>query len=606
VAFVTALMVVLALAIPFTGVATATHGAGDPTVVQVTPETDSAVVGACNPFTVQAFGGNNNAQPAEDETIDIQATQSDTDTIADLRINFCDPNTGSQVSQTATPGTPGQLSNGAAAAGSDCDDNVGGGGNDNTANCSGAQVGTETPARINGECFTNSSGQCTFGVQSNEAGTMNITVFFETDGDNAQEAGEPFDTATKTWTGGGASAARNISCTPATDTNPEGSRHEFQCTVTDASGNALPGLTVQFDVTAGPNAEEQGVQTCPTTTNQQGSTPVANEPAGSETGTGTDECAYTDAGPNVATSPPGTDTITAFINQGQQPGQPAPTTGPDAGEPQTTIQKTWVGQGRTIDCEPETATNPVGTSHTITCTVRDAQGNAVPGVDVDFSQIAGPGTLTSDTTNVETDSQGRSTVTVATTTFDAAGTTTVRGAIDQADPQAGAACTQAAGTPTGAPAGACTDDVQKTWTRTGAQCNDGVDNDGDGRVDFGQDPGCADINDTTESPDPDPEAVRVASNVTIRNDRNDNAFKGAVGSSRKACQVGRTVLLKKKGRGTVGQDTTNQAGNWSVGNRGRRGRYWAIATRDTATARNGTPLICLRDRSVTIKVGRRG
>ena len=40
------------------------------------------------------------------------------------------------------------------------------------------------------------------------------------------------------------------------------------------------------------------------------------------------------------------------------------------------------------------------------------------------------------------------------------------------------------------------------WTITApAQCSDTVDNDGDGRIDYGRDPGCTSASDTTESPD---------------------------------------------------------------------------------------------------------
>jgi hypothetical protein len=619
VAFVTALMVVLALAIPFTGVATANHGNTAITQVTIDPRTDSALTGQCNQFTVTARSGN---ATAEGETIDITANQSDTnDTIQDLQISFCDPVTGAVVQQTASPGGAGQTSTGAQAAGTDCDDDalIGGTPNRNGGACNNQPGNAEAPAEIHGECLTTSSGTCTFGVTSNEAGTMTVVVFAETvTNNNRRDTNEPFDSATKTWTAGGPEAARSVACTPATDSNPEGSRHEFQCTVTGDNGAIIPGVTVMFDVTAGPNAEEVGPTACPTATNQQGSTPAANEPAGQETGTATDECAYTDPGPNVTTSPPGTDTITAFVNQSTKAGQPAATNGPDAGEPQTTIQKTWTGPGRVLDCEPETATNQVGTSHVVTCTVRDASGNPVSGVDVSFTE-SGPGSISSTGTTpnppggaqtYRTNSSGQVQVTVQTNAGEATGTQTITGTIT--GPTGGVndptvECGRPAGQPTGAAAGACSDSVTKTWTaQTGPQCNDGVDNDGDGRIDFGQDPGCADISDTTESPDPDPEPVRVASNVTIRNDRNDNAFKGSVGSSRKACQVGRQVVLKRRGDGTVGRDTTNRSGNWRIANDGRRGRYSAVARRSTATARNGTPLICLGDRSPTIKVGRRG
>ncbi len=144
------------------------------------------------------------------------------------------------------------------------------------------------------------------------------------------------------------------------------------------------------------------------------------------------------------------------------------------------------------------------------------------------------------------------------------------------------------------------------------QCSDDVDNDGDGLVDAA-DPGCRDRqgnynpNDNDET-DVERQTRRVATTLTIRYNRASGKFKGAVGSARKRCQTRRFVTLKKKRSGrnrTVGSDNSNRFGNWSVRKRRARGRFYAVVSRVVRTARNGDRLICLRDRSVTIRVRRR-
>lgn len=153
--------------------------------------------------------------------------------------------------------------------------------------------------------------------------------------------------------------------------------------------------------------------------------------------------------------------------------------------------------------------------------------------------------------------------------------------------------------------------VQKRVTGEGGggtnpACSDGVDNDGDGQVD-GNDPGCSGPNDTTEGDGGTGggEKIRVATNLTIRYDAEANAFKGAAGSSRKRCQRGRLVRVKKIVPGpnrTIGRDRTNKFGNWRVDKRRVNGRYYAVVTKKKFTLPSGDILVCQRDRSVIIKL----
>jgi len=107
----------------------------------------------------------------------------------------------------------------------------------------------------------------------------------------------------------------------------------------------------------------------------------------------------------------------------------------------------------------------------------------------------------------------------------------------------------------------------------------------------------------TTTPDGGDERVETA--VTIRYNRKGRAFKGQVAADRNQCSRARLVKLKKKGKGTVGQDTTNDRGNWSVRKRRARGRFTAVAPRKIFTAANGVRVICEFDASPTIRVGRR-
>jgi hypothetical protein len=93
--------------------------------------------------------------------------------------------------------------------------------------------------------------------------------------------------------------------------------------------------------------------------------------------------------------------------------------------------------------------------------------------------------------------------------------------------------------------------------------------------------------------------------LTIRYDRDANQFKGAASARKRNCQRGRLVTLKKHTPGpnrSVGTDTTNRAGNWSMRKRVRRGRFYGIAAKKRYTDRRGNTVVCLRDKSVTIKV----
>jgi Big-like domain-containing protein len=114
-------------------------------------------------------------------------------------------------------------------------------------------------------------------------------------------------------------------------------------------GNPTSGVTVRFSVTG--SVTTSG----PATTNASG------------------QATFCYTGPTL----PGADAITAFADTNND--------GVQGAEPSGAATKTWVaGAPATLTLTPATATNPVGTSHTVTATVKDAFGNPTPGITVRF------------------------------------------------------------------------------------------------------------------------------------------------------------------------------------------------------------------------------
>jgi hypothetical protein len=192
-----------------------------------------------------------------------------------------------------------------------------------------------------GSCTTDANGQCSFTYTGpNVAGEDLITGCVDTNRDGDVDPGEPCGTATKTW------VVPVVVLTPPTATNVVGSSHTVTATVTVA-GQPAPGFTVYFTVTGAVSA----TGSCTTDANGQ--------------------CTFTYTGPNVA----GTDLITGCVDTNRDGDI-------DPGEPCGTATKTWVIP--VVVLTPPTATNVVGSSHTVTATVTVADQPA-PGFTVYFT-----------------------------------------------------------------------------------------------------------------------------------------------------------------------------------------------------------------------------
>jgi Ca2+-binding RTX toxin-like protein len=253
-----------------------------------------------------------------------------------------------------------------------------------------------------------------------------------------------------------------LDCNPETDTNPTGTAHVITCTATNAQGQNVGGAQIDVEATGTndpDNADSPASPdfTCTTANNGTCSITHGTGGVGTTAAAGTTTYrAWIDVDSNNATGGPD---LTEAQAEATTPGATAE---PDATD---VVTKTWVANDtRTLDCEPETATNAINTQHTVTCTARNSAGQPVAGEAVTFTST-GVGTLTANSPTTGNDGTVTATITSA-----AAGTQTVTGTVTDDlngnEPTDVDECDRAANDPTGTPAGACADSVTKTWTGT--------------------------------------------------------------------------------------------------------------------------------------------
>jgi uncharacterized protein (DUF2141 family) len=177
-------------------------------------------------------------------------------------------------------------------------------------------------------------------------GSHSITATYPGDGNHTGS----FGSTTVTVTPAQPAAPATVIVTPATDTNTAGDEHCVTATVADAFGNPTSGVEVFFSVTG------------------------ANTDSGSDTTDAAGEADFCYTGTTA-----GEDAITA-VADADGDGTPQET------EPTGAATKTWTPAApATVILSPATATNEVGTSHTVTATVTDAFGNPTPGISVQFT-----------------------------------------------------------------------------------------------------------------------------------------------------------------------------------------------------------------------------
>lgn len=350
-------------------------------------------------------------------------------------------------------------------------------------------------------CTTNAQGVCTFthgpgGTGSTTTpGTTVYRAWIDADNNNttteadategrdeATAAGataEPDDTdvVNKTWTGPPAT----ITASPATDTASVGSCNAFTFTVVDAAGNPVTGVrldveqrhatttdnTANNEPTVGFCIPRSGPNTSAVDVDFGDLRPPAEAPdnagtLGGETTDTTNDAGQITIGVSVApgngSNGTGNVAVLAFFETTDNDDR-------DTNEPQATATKTWiVPEGRTIDCEPELATNSTGVTQTVVCVVLDRFGEPAAGEGVTFTE-SGVGDLTSATT-VTTDAAGRATVQA---TSLQPGNQTITGTITDdltgTEPGNVDECDRGLNDPAGSPAGVCADSITLTWTQ---------------------------------------------------------------------------------------------------------------------------------------------
>ncbi|HEX9766769.1 MAG TPA: cell wall-binding repeat-containing protein [Nitriliruptorales bacterium] len=273
---------------------------GDAFAISIAPTSDSAAVGACNDFTVTVVDDEGNPVPGE--TVNIIRDHSDNTAVLD----WCTPDTdGNDVLATDTP----------------------------PATTEGDLEGEATP--------TDDDGQLTFGINSDKTGTETVQVFLDDDGNDDLDAGEPNAQATKTWTAGGAAGVSTLDAEPESDDNFINESHEITVTATNADGDGVPDVTVRYRIDSGPHAGDNTVDDTADTGDEGVWCITGNDGTCSDT---------------YSSATAGTDSFTFWVNQ-----TTGGTAGPDAGEPQDTVTKTWVAGPDnvgdvTIDCEDGTLT----------------------------------------------------------------------------------------------------------------------------------------------------------------------------------------------------------------------------------------------------------
>lgn len=334
---------------------------GAPTAVTMAPTSDTAGIGACNPFTILVSDAA--AQGVENLTVDVEqvhALANDNVANNEPQVSFCTPTVG--VNPSAVNTSLGDRI--------ESPDNLG-------------TAGGETAVR------TDASGRITIGIAVASAngasgvGNVAVTAFYETSDDDDPAA--PLQaTATKTWE---IPTGRTIVCAPASGSTATGLNYNVTCTVRSRDGVLLSGQNVVF-TTSGP-----GTLTTSTTvaTNQFGQATV--------TATSLD---------------PGVQTITGTLQTdllGAEPGEvddcdrvANDPSGAPAGVCSSSVTHTWTQAAvASVALTPNEMTTRVGGQETYTFQARDASGVPVAGVPVTWTMV-GTGSIVS--SQAETNANG--------------------------------------------------------------------------------------------------------------------------------------------------------------------------------------------------------
>ncbi len=206
-----------------------------------------------------------------------------------------------------------------------------------------------------GSKTTDNNGQAAFSYTGTHVGVDTVTVYADIDNDNAQDNGEPGASTTVTWTGA------NLTLSPVNVSAPVTTSQTFTATVKNSAGTALSNVKVRFVVTG------------------------ANPNTGSATTDANGKASY-----SYTSNHAGTDTVLAyadFDNDGVQ----------DATDPGASTTVTWTAASLILSLSNATA--QVGTTQTVTATLKNANSQAISGIKIYFSVMGANPTAVNAVTN---------------------------------------------------------------------------------------------------------------------------------------------------------------------------------------------------------------
>ncbi len=437
------------------------------------------------------------------------------------------------------------------------------------------------------------------------AGTDTIRVFVDSNANGIVDQGERFDDVTKHWTDAQAAGpVTALNAEPETDTNPIGTTHQVTVTVTGTSGplsGATPSSIVAGNA-AGRPAGDVADPNAGASPNAGTGNAYACTPSNAQ---GVSTCTFDDA---TNPGPVGTDTIVFYVNEA------GGTPGPDANEPQDAVQKAWTPDpgasaaknvalchdDGAAGCDTTVRPLAPGELHAVAALVVDAAGSPVADVRVELRET-GPAEFIASGTSSILVTTGADGVARAVLTSEHFGTSTIVAEIDPPGVAGSArgpapdddACERAAGPGGSPPAGNC---VSQTLTVIWEDmhrtiCNDRVDNDGDGLVDYPEDPGCTSVDDDSETPGPGGDGGVFHDRIVhlfFDHTRREGELRlyGKVRLEDRGaspdCVLGRAVRIQRRIDGrweTLETATTNARRRFAARVADDTGRYRAVAVR---------------------------
>ena len=204
-----------------------------PTVLTMTPETDSARVGECNAYVITVTDAS--ANPVEGAIIDVEQRHERADNQAagdEPTVSFCEPPESAGPNPSNVDESQGDLRAGE--------------GGENPENAGTAGGETVKP--------TDQNGRVTIGIRvapgngSNGSGGTAITAWWETDANDDPAAADPKDSSTKSWTpsAGEPGVPAGLNLEPTASTDEPGEQRIYTATVSDANGEPVEGATVAW------------------------------------------------------------------------------------------------------------------------------------------------------------------------------------------------------------------------------------------------------------------------------------------------------------------------------------------------------------------------